>query len=332
MTGGLAASYRYVVLGGLVVAVLLAGHLLPIGQHSMLLQQLRNAMHAPVFLVLTLVLFRLASGSMSQHSAALLAGASAFLAALGGEGLQALTGSHFSSEDVLRDLAGAACALSFLLARRAVPRSGPASAWQRRLLLAVAGVLMLVVAWPLAWSSFVLGARAAAVPVVASFDADWELAMVVSPPGRAKAVPTPVDWPVGGKRVLQVAPPAARYGGVQIVDPWHDWRDFGFLSFVAASASGQPLELTLRVHDEAHNNTYSDRYNHSWTISSEPRRICIPLALLASAPQNRVMDLGTIAGMTFFLTDTTGAEAFLLDEIRLFGAGDGACTGASTVP
>lgn len=296
---------------GLLVTVML-GHLLPLGEGSYIVQQIRDSLHGPAFLVFAWVIWRLAIPRYTVYGTALLVTAAAAIAAPAGELAQVATGKAFSWRDVGHDLLGTACALAFLIGHHAaredlLPRA-------RARALTAGGVLLLGgVLAPLAWWAWVLAARAMAVPVIAAFEGDWEMALLTA----GSRIETPGGWPGVGRFALRLEMPPRKYAGVQFLDPYPHWGGFTDLRFVAAAGDGRAYELNLRIHDEIHDQNFRDRFNRSWQITPEPREICIPLEDVRAAPKGRAMDMDAIDGMTFFLIDTAGGEIVLLDDVRL---------------
>ncbi len=312
---------RLLALSGCGVAILLLGHLLPLGGHSYIGQSLRDSLHGLAFFVFTLIIFRLALPRLGVYRAALFAAAASLLAGPAGELAQWLNGQEYSLRDIGQDALGTAAALCLMIGRHG-RREGRLRSDRARAVTAGGGFLLVVVLAPVVWWTWVLAARSAAAPVIADFEGAWETALITA----GERVATPAGWPAAGHYLLRVETPARRYAGVQFRDPYPHWGGFSELRFVAAAGDGASHELTLRVHDEAHDNRFVDRFNRSFAIGPEPREYCVPITDIANAPDGRRMELAAIAGMTFFLIDTEGTEVFLLDAIRL-GAGEPVCPG-----
>jgi len=303
---------RLLALAGSGVVILLLGHLLPLGGHSYIGQSLRDSLHGLAFFVFTLIIFRLALPRLGVYRAALFAAAASLLAGSAGELAQWLNGQEYSLRDIGQDALGTAAALCLMIGRYG-RREGRLRPDRARAVMAGGGFLLVVVLAPVLWWTWVLAARAAAAPVLADFEGAWETALITA----GERVATPAEWPASGDYLLRVATPARRYAGVQFLDPYPHWGGFGELRFVAAAGDGERHDLTLRVHDEGHDNRFDDRFNRTFAIGPEPREYCIPMTEIENAPDDRRMNLAAIAGMTVFLIDTEGTEVFLLDAVRL---------------
>jgi hypothetical protein len=63
----------------------------------------------------------------------------------------------------------------------------------------------------------------------------------------------------------------------------------------------RPLTLTVRVHDRAHDNRASDRFNRTFTIPGATRQtVSFALADIERAPLGRTLDLSRVAGLILF--------------------------------
>jgi hypothetical protein len=63
----------------------------------------------------------------------------------------------------------------------------------------------------------------------------------------------------------------------------------------------RPLALTLRVHDLAHDNQASDRFNRNLLLAGSRRQILVTeLDEIERAPVGRQIDLSRIAGVIVF--------------------------------
>ncbi|MEJ2602698.1 MAG: hypothetical protein P8172_05325 [Gammaproteobacteria bacterium] len=319
-----ASPTRLIGLAALAIGVILLGHLLPLGGGSYIGQSLRDSLHGPAFFLFSAIVFRLALPSLGALRAALFAAAAVLLAAPAGETAQLLAGQKFSLHDIRQDLLGGACALLALVAHYG-RREGRIDSRRARAITAGAWLLSFAVLAPVLWWTWVLAARAAAVPVIAGFEGAWEESLITA----GERIEKPAGWPAAGLYVLRVATPARKYAGVRFLDPYPHWGGFTDLRFVAGTDDRETRRLAFRVHDVYHNQQYSDRFNRAFTIGPEPREFCIPLDDIQQAPDNRQMDLDAIDGMTFFLVDTDGTEVFLLDAIRLGYSATGPCRDSS---
>jgi hypothetical protein len=322
---GFARSFVMVI----TVVAMLLGHLLPVGEHSLLLQNLRNGLHAPVFLLFSVITWRVLVGSTrgnTQAKATLVTVAFAVAVATGGEMLQHLQGQPFSLRDLTFDLIGCGTAMLYLNGRAVLRRSGINRA--ARIVTLSSYVLLSMLLLPPGRSALTLIARADAMPQLVSPDSSLLRENLEGRSARISPVAQAHGWPVDSEPVLRIETSAGKYAGVAVLDPHPDWRNYTNLSFLAASGDGRERRLTLRIHDEEHNQSYEDRFNRSWHLGrpvidgrkegiDQPRRFCVPLSDIEQAPMSRTLDLSGIAGMAFFVTDARAGDVFLLSDVRL---------------
>jgi hypothetical protein len=107
------------------------------------------------------------------------------------------------------------------------------------------------------------------------------------------------------------------YPGLTIVEPYPDWSLYENLIIEIYSENTRTFDLVLRVHDESHNNIYSDRYNKVLKIKTGKNGFHIPLRDIESAPADRKMDMGRISELVLFASKPAKALDFVLGEIRL---------------
>jgi hypothetical protein len=309
------------------IAGLLLGHLLPFGEHSLLLQNLRNALHGPAFLLGSVIIWQAIQHRFTTSATALVSGAMVVAIAIGGEALQFANGYPFSLRDIGFDLLGGTTILLYMsgvAARRGLTLK-PGAALPLR---AGAGVLLIVLMLPAAWWSLTIVGRSLDMPQLISHQYPWWRSSIEAHGSTISLVEPPPGWPLDRSPVVRIQTVDARYAGVTLLDPYPDWQGFSSLTFLAASGDGRERRLTMRVHDEAHDQSYADRLNRSWHLGrpvrngirsgiDEPRRFCIPLSEIEHAPAGRDMNLGSISALAFFVTDARAGDVFLLGDMRL---------------
>jgi len=311
----------------LTITGLLLGHLLPFGEHSLLLQNLRNALHGPAFLLGSAVIWQVLQHRSSTVNTALITGTAVFATAFGGEALQLVNGYPFSFRDIGFDLLGGATALMYL-SGNAVRHGRMLRPEAASMLRGGAGVLLIALMLPAAWWSLAIVERHLAVPQLMDDRFPLRRNMIEAHNSTITLLKPPPGWPAEHRRVVRVETSAARYAGIAIPDPFPDWSGFSSLTFLAASGDGRERRLTLRVHDNAHDQSYADRFNRSWHLGrpvvnglrsglDTARRFCIPLEEIEAAPAERKMDLKSISALAFFTTDAEAGDVFLLGDVRL---------------
>jgi len=96
-----------------------------------------------------------------------------------------------------------------------------------------------------------------------------------------------------------------------------DWSSFKSLLMDVYIPEGQSRLLAIRVHDNQHNNQYSDRFNTSVQIEPGWNRIIIPLSKIRYAPKTRELNMQNIANLGVFFIDLEKPMVFKLDNILL---------------
>ena len=110
----------------------------------------------------------------------------------------------------------------------------------------------------------------------------------------------------------------APYAGIQLEEPYPDWRTAHTLVLDLRNPGETDLPLALRVHDRAHNLQFRDRFNRDFTLRAHERlELAIPIAEIEHAPADRLMDLSRIAGVVVFRDRGTMAGSFEVERLLL---------------
>jgi hypothetical protein len=307
-------------LGGLAAlsALTLAQALLPANEETMLRSSVFDAGHVLLFgLVALLALWILGGAIPSEdrgrfvpYGLALLL---VVLLGLGTEFLQMFAERDAGLGDFVRDVIGGVAALlaAFALDRR------------RWSIPVFARVLVLILAATIAVagmreSVFVYrdyGRRDASFPTLCGFDAPWEMRFVRGQNAELTRVPPPEGWDEARGQVGRLSLGRADYPGLALKETFPDWTGFDALEFLIWSE--EPVELVVRVHDRAHDQRYTDRFNRTIQVAPGANRFRIPLEEIAEGPAQRRLDLGSVAGVAVFADRPAEPFTVWLDEIRL---------------
>lgn len=137
-----------------------------------------------------------------------------------------------------------------------------------------------------------MSARSAAMPVLLSFDEPWESPIFAQPAVAAPILVDPPEyWPLTSGLAAALVLDQPSEPGLNLHEPFPDWSAYQALTFVAASMTGDPLKVILRIHNHDHNNRSTDRFNRSLEIGTQARRYTVSLDDVASAPERRKLDL-----------------------------------------
>jgi hypothetical protein len=176
-------------------------------------------------------------------------------------------------------------------------RSGPA-----RAALVLAGITLmgaiLAPLGPLAWS---YSMRKASLPVIADYTSRWQKPLMRPLRVDLSTTVAPEAFTGrSGETVARVRFRQAAWPGVDVVEPWPDWRGYASLRFQVYAEQPAPKQLVLRIDDEQHDGTHRDRFNRSFDIHAGVNDIVVPLADIRRAPKGRELDLSRIDRVLVF--------------------------------
>lgn len=260
----------------------------------LILGVLNNAAHAPVFAALAIVIHRLLERSPGPVSPWRLAAAFALTVAVGAlvELIQPLIGRGAEVEDLLNDAFGAIAGLALVVF----------ISTRRRLALLAAVAALVPPFWPVADASIAYALRAQSFPTLLGGN-PWPDRYFIHDRGvETSRTALPPQWQIDGDPgSLLVRVTGTRWPGVTHREPSRDWRGYSRLMIDITNPGDRPLALTLRVHDRAHDNRASDRFNRNLLLGPSQRQvIAMPLDEIEQAPAARRMDLSRIAGIILF--------------------------------
>ena len=293
-----------------VAATVVTGHMTHIEYHNRLQIEWANVLHLPVFAALCALIWWIIPVSLVSGWRRL-AAAFATTAAIGvlGEFIQRFGSRAADPYDVLRDLAGAGIACSLIVA------------WQttgaKRIAAACAAVFLAGAScYPLIYWLGILDKREAQLPQLASFDGDWELQLWQGRwAGLALAEP-PEDWTAARGLVAKLDMRTTDFPGMSSLEIHPDWSRHETL-VIDFYNPGKPLNLSLRVHDRAHNQQHKDRFNTIVRLPGGPTQARIPLARIHKAPEVRIMDMTHIQGLVMYSYRLARPATVYVDNIRL---------------
>jgi len=284
-------------------------------EHTRLWMAIFQAGHAPLFGVVAL-LVRSVLATRTGRSAArvsLIAFGVTLVAGAATEVLQGLQPHGDPSvEDLLRDACGAAAFLlpGAVAGRRRAIRLAAATA--AVVLLAAAGV-------DLARTVAMYRHRDRALPTLYAMDGSWWERERISG-GSSRIVPNgapPALAAQAGFPLARVELGSGVYPGVTFDEPYPDWRAYRRLVLTIASDLDAPLEMTVRVHDAAHDQRFADRFNRRLVVAPGVNRFAIAIEDIRSAPDRREMDMTRVRGIVLFAYRLTQPTRVYVGPIRL---------------
>ena len=222
--------------------------------------------------------------------------------------------------DFIRDVIGAAVFLAFAALLDPALRDRPRR-YRRTTRVIVAGTATLLLVLALAelaqWCAAYVQ-RIQRFPEIVRFDSPWSTRFVSVGRHDLRFVTPPADWESpDSARVGRLTLKPSRYAGFTIDEPYPRWEGFDALVIELYSEATHAYPVTVRVHDAAHNQDYSDRFNARFTIKPGANRIRIPLTSIESAPRNRSMDMDDIAGIVVFASSPAAPLTLLVRSVGL---------------
>jgi hypothetical protein len=216
--------------------------------------------------------------------------------------------------DALRDLLGGGACLLVAAGFEGVWRSGAARA---ALVLAGISVMGAILAplGPLAWS---YSMRKASLPVIADYTSQWQQPLLRALRVDLASTVAPETFTGrSGETVARVRFRQAAWPGVDVVEPWPDWRGYSSLRFQVYAEQPAPRQLVLRIDDEQHDGTHRDRFNRSFDIHAGVNDIVVPLADIRRAPKGRELDLSRVDRVLLFSRRPEAAYELLIGPMTL---------------
>jgi hypothetical protein len=262
---------------------------------------LLNAGHGVVFALVAILCHRVLLAIPGMAPRARYVGAFVTAVALGAavELLQIPIGRDADLADVGRDALGAWIGLALLAAH---DRDGTRRA--RMVTVLSIAVPLFVLAVPVVENVTAYVRRADRFPVLADFSTARRDYFVRATEAVIEWTALPAAFSRGlDEHALHVEFVGGPYAGIDFFEPMADWTGYREIVFDLTNPGGDPLMLTLRVHDAAHDNRYEDRYNGTLVLPPTQRSaVAIPLSEIQSGPRDRELDLTSVADFMLFVS------------------------------
>ncbi len=295
------------------IAVVILAHLMTLGEVAPLYRSIRDSLHAPGFALFTgvaIVLLRAPRGSWWAYLRVMLL---VLAVAVIAESSQMFTGRDASLTDFRADLLGiGSVTLLFVAMDRHLIRHTLLSL--ALILPAVAGIALCFMT-PLRLGAAVLE-QATRVPVLLNFDPAWETRLINGGSLYVQKVDAALISPDMAGLAGRIRLDEASERSFEFA-PYSDWRGYTEFTFVAASGNHGPMQLSIRIHDRAHNSQFGDRFTKTLSISPEATLYRLPLDEVRSTPSGRLMDLGQIESVVFFTARSEDSDVLILDNVQL---------------
>jgi VanZ family protein len=294
-----------------IAAAILLGYSLP-GENR-LIYSLQDSGHFLIFTLLTLaVLWRYRK---SQIRLVLLLMSLVFLFGILIEAVQSLIDRDPSLYDVLMDLLGVAAG--------GVLYAGFINRFLSSGLTLVAVIMLTLAAFsqPL-YCLMAYQVRAIEFPRLMNPESVFTNRLLgVNLGSEIRRITPPDNWSLspklGVENCIYVSLLSGRWPGIDMPEPEPDWGGYESLEVAIYSDQHDDLPLTLRIHDQNHNDKYKDRYNRRLLVHPGYNRFSLPLREIEQAPKGRVMDMGNISGLKVFASKEHVGKGFCLLSMEL---------------
>ena len=280
---------------------------------SLLYDSIINLGHVPLFAMvagMTLwVLDRVKWVSTDKKNYGLAVAISAFLA-LTTEIIQNFTPERsFQAGDILNDIIGAGTFLAIAYQFRRELKS------RTRVFLCSTVYVSLMISCMPVIVAFADEMRAREdFPLLGSFETRWEMGRWKSEESSFRRVSM---YATDGYHSLETVLSPGLYPGITMDYPPRDWRGYENLTFDAHLEGTEPLPLTVRINDLAHNEEFNDRYNRTFTLQPGANRLNIDLSEVEHAPKGRLMDMEHISILCIFSYKLQEPRTVYFDNFRL---------------
>ncbi len=268
-----------------------------------------DSVHVPFFAGITVLFYFSMRPEFTSRTRRILFAAIAAISWAGAvELIQPYTGRSESIIDFRNGTAGVAFAALGLAFPRGIP-------------VIAAGVLAVYVATlQPAWLELRgIHWRTSHFPLLGDFESDDEMKVWIAPDAddnkpcntRLNRVELHAS---SGTHSLEVTAVGLGYPGVRYLAERQDWRAYSAFAFDVFNP-GEPFDLSLRI-DDSNSTNRSDRYSAAIPLNAGWNHIRIPIAQIAGAPSARLLRLGSIERVVFFM-DGNNPRTFYLDRVRL---------------
>ncbi len=293
-------------------------------EDNILWRSISNTGHVPFFGLLSLIFLSLSSMLLRKKSRLhhyLLAFAGASLIGLFSEAIQILGPRDADLGDFLRDLAGILLFLGFYATfdrgLKYFWESMSSGAYKIILRIVTLLIFLSLISPPVIWSLAYLE-RNDKFPVICDFESYWDRMFIRTQQAEMEImqVPDTMDG-MGDDMAARITFKPGEYPGLEIIEPYPDWRGYGYFQFEVFSELDSLVNLALVIKDTHHNNEYYDRFNRRLVIKPGLNKIKIPLDEVKNAPRNRQTDMKNIASVLIFMYNISREYVLYLDDLEL---------------
>ena len=167
-----------------------------------------------------------------------------------------------------------------------------------------------VLAIPLTTCIQAYARREAAFPVLADYRLSFDEYFLQAQGTSRAHGDMPEPWAgFAGEQAMRISFGTTAWPGLHFAEPAPDWRGYKTLAIDVTNPNSETLPLSIRIHDRAHNNQYSDRFNARIDLEPLKRSVVrLPITDISRAPRNRNLDIERISGLILFVSGNAEPE------------------------
>lgn len=289
------STQRVFLLGAALVSVILIVIFGDLPGHWLFVGELQNGAHVPAFALIATLLaiaLRHAPGLLQRAPQSRYIATLVIVTAIGAaiEFIQGAFHRDMSLDDVFHDFLGGVIGLGFLHGAR----FEPASRTFRNASICAAVLAVLIAVFPVVRSAAAYLHRNQQFPTLVSFDSPLDRYFLFDCARREN-----LSRLQGSQLLVQLDSSCRKQIG--IAEPYPDWTGYSHLNIDIANTTDQAIRLTIRIEDARHDQEFSDRFNHGFTLEAHERKnVVIALEDVRRAPATRPMDMHQIYWINIF--------------------------------
>ncbi len=311
-------------LAACVVALVIAGLLVPVPFISRVAVAVGDLMHAPLFGCLTLggmhlleYLRPLRSVGKSLMIRSIWVAMCLVTFGILIEWMQSYSGRSLAVHDAIANGLGVLAAL-FWYWSRSMTRLAVDRRWLPRVLLIAVGIVLSIAWWRPAAMLLDVAAKHFQFPMLASFETKTEYQRFYFGQCRPRRTR---ENATDGNYAMELVYQPAQHPAATMIEMVHDWSAMAALEMdvtLDASHDRPSARFMVKVTDDRHDGKHNDTFRQQWEFGpGQSRHIRITREELLSGPDTRQLDLSQIRFVDLMLLDVEVPTTLRIDAIRL---------------
>lgn len=283
----------------------------PLLQSSLLMREIYNFGHTPLFIIIAFSTCYIASNYIRRKKLML---SSVFLACLvyGGlvEILQQYVGREASWLDFIFDTIGTVIGILLYAAFYLYNK--------KRLLLIALSVILLALALTKPLSFFYsINKTNKNFPLLFDGEHIFSKRSISAINATTTIKKSAKEWKSNPSNILSIHFLRHQSSGVSLIQTQQDWSTYSYFMMDVYNPNHYAINIVLRIHDQQHNNQYHDRFNHTYTIHPGYSKIQLLVDYIEKQPAHRRINLHKVAGVILFIPASSNEHTLYIDNIYL---------------